>query len=130
MTVDLWMLVYSALLCALIPNVSVFGLSRIPGGMAWGFGNRDTPLEVPGWVERARRAHANMVENLPVFAALVLVAHVAGKADSMTALGSQIFFIARVAHAAIYIAGIPYLRTLAFFVGVIGEVMILIRIFS
>lgn len=130
MTIDLWMLVYSALLCALIPNVSVIGLSRVPGGMAWGFGNRDTPIEVPAWVERTRRAHANMVENLPVFAALVLVAHVAGKADATTALGSQIFFIGRVAHAGIYIAGIPYLRTLAFFVAVIGEVMILLRIFS
>ena len=130
MTVDLWMLVYSALLCALIPNVSVFGLSRIPGGMAWGFGNRDTPLAVPAWVERTRRAHANMVENLPVFASLVLVAHVAGKADASTALGSQIFFVGRVAHAAIYIAGIPYLRTAAFFVSAVGEVMILVRIFS
>jgi uncharacterized MAPEG superfamily protein len=130
MTIDLWMLVYSALLCALIPNVSVMGLSRIPGGMAWGFGNRDTPLAVPTWVERTRRAHMNMVENLPVFAALVLVAHVAGKADATTALGSQIFFVGRVAHAAIYIAGIPYLRTAAFFVSVVGEVMILLRIFS
>ncbi len=130
MTVDLWMLVYSGLLCALIPNVGVFGLSRLPGGLAWGFGNRDTPFAVPGWVERGRRAHANMVENLPVFTILVLVAHVAGKADATTALGSQIFFVGRVAHAAIYIAGIPVLRTIAFAVSVVGEVMILVRIFS
>ena len=130
MTTDLWMLVLSALLCALIPNVSVFGLSRVPGGMAWGFGNRDKPLAVPAWVERTRRAHANMVENLAVFATLVLVAHVSGKSDATTALGSQIFFVGRVAHAAIYIAGIPYLRTAAFFVATVGEVMILIRIFS
>jgi uncharacterized MAPEG superfamily protein len=124
------MLVYSALLCALIPNASVFGLSRIPGGMAWGFGNRDTPFAVPAWIERVRRAHMNMVENLPVFAALVLVAHVSGKADATTALGSQLFFVGRVAHAGIYIVGIPYLRTAAFAVSVVGEVMILVRIFS
>ena len=130
MTVDLWMLVYSALLCALIPNVGVFGLTRIPGGLEWGFGNRDRPLAVPAWIERVRRAHMNMVENLPVFAALVLVAHVSGKADATTALGSQIFFVARVAHAAIYIIGIPYLRTAAFVLGVVGEVMILVRLFS
>ena len=130
MTVDLWMLVYSALLCALLPNVGVFGISRIPGGMAWGFGNRDDTLEVPLWVMRSRRAHANMVENLVHFAALVLVAHVAGKSDATTALGAQIFFVARVAHAAVYTIGIPYVRTLVFFIGTIGEVLILVRIFS
>ena len=130
MTVDLWMLVYSALLCTLIPNAAVFGLSQLAGGMAWGFGNRDTPFPVPTWVERVRRAHMNMVENLPVFAALVLVAQVSGKADATTALGSQIFFVARVAHVAIYVAGIPYLRTAAFGVSVVGEVMILLRLFA
>ncbi len=128
MTVDLWMLVFSALLCALIPNISVVGLSRLPGGLAWGFGNRDTAFAVPSWIERTRRAHANLVENLPVFACLVLVAHASGKADATTALGAQIFFVARVAHAAIYVIGIPVLRTLAFLVSVVGEVMILLRI--
>jgi uncharacterized MAPEG superfamily protein len=130
MTTDLWMLVYTALLCVLIPNVAIFGLSREPGGLPWGFGNRDTPFPVPTWVERARRAHANMVENLAPFACLVLVAHVAGKANATTALGAQIFFIARVAHAGIYIAGIPYLRTAAFTVGSVAELMILVQIFK
>ncbi|MFN2427670.1 MAG: MAPEG family protein [Candidatus Binatia bacterium] len=130
MTTDLWMLVSTALLCMLIPNVGITGLALIPGGLPWGFGNRDTPFAVPAWIERARRAHMNMVENLAPFACLVLVAHVAGKADATTALGAQIFFVSRVAHAAIYIIGIPYLRTLAFVGGVIGEVMILLRILA
>ncbi|HEY2773241.1 MAG TPA: MAPEG family protein [Candidatus Binatia bacterium] len=130
MTVDLWMLVYTSLLCLLIPSVSVVGLNGVPGGMQWGFGNRDTPLAVPEWVARTRRAHANLVENLAPFAVLVLVAHVSGKANATTALGAQIFFVARVAHAGIYIVGIPYLRTLAFAASIVGEVMILGRIFG
>jgi uncharacterized MAPEG superfamily protein len=130
MTVDLWMLVYSALLCISIPVVAVAGLSRVPGGMSWGFGNRDTPLAVPTWIERVRRAHLNMVENLAPFAALVLVAHVTGKADATTALGAQIFFVARAAHAAIYIIGIPYLRTAAFFVAIFGDMLILGQLFA
>lgn len=130
MTVDLWMLVYSTLLCLLIPFVGIVKLLAMPGGMTWGFGNRDDTFEVPDWILRTRRAHTNMVENLAPFAALVLVAHVAGKADATTALGAQIFFVARVAHAAVYIIGIPYLRTLVFGLAAAGEILILVRICS
>lgn len=130
MTTDLWMLVYSAVLCITIPYFGIVKLLILPGGAVWGFGNRDYEFAVPAWIERTRRAHTNMVENLAPFACLVLVAHVTGKADATTALGSQVFFIARVAHAGIYIAGIPYLRTLAFGAGVIGDFMILMRILA
>jgi uncharacterized MAPEG superfamily protein len=130
MTVDLWMLVYSAVLCAVIPYTAVAGLSRLPGGMAWGFGNRDTAFAVPPWMERVRRAHANMIENLVVFACLVLVAHVAGKADATTALGARLFFVGRVAHFGVYLAGIPLVRTLVFGIAVFGEILILARILA
>ncbi|HXJ32929.1 MAG TPA: MAPEG family protein [Candidatus Eisenbacteria bacterium] len=129
MTTDLWMLVWSALLCVSLPVVYLMGRSSVPGGLAWGFGNRDTPLAVPAWTGRAERAHANLVENLAPFAILVLVAHVAGKANATTALGAELFFWGRVAHAAIYSAGIVYLRTAAFFVGTAGELMILLQLF-
>ena len=119
------MLVCSGLLCLVLPTVYLVGRSGRPGGLAWGFGNRDTSLDVPAWVRRAERAHANLVENLPAFAILVLVAHVAGKANATTALGATLFFWGRVAHAAVYVAGIPYARTAAFFVGTAGELLIL-----
>ena len=129
MTVDLWMLVAATMLCLLIPFVSLAGLMQTPGGTTWGFGNRDTPLEVASWVNRARRAHSNMVENLAPFAALVLVAHVAGKANATTAMGAELFVIARIAHLIVYVAGIPVLRTVVFSVGTLGEVMILLQLF-
>ena len=119
------MLVWSGLLCLLLPTVYLMGRSTMPGGLAWGFGNRDTRLDIPAWTARAERAHANLVENLPAFAILVLVAHVAGKANATTALGATLFFWGRVAHAVVYVAGIPYLRTAAFFVGTAGELLIL-----
>jgi uncharacterized MAPEG superfamily protein len=62
-------------------------------------------------------AHNNAVENLVVFAALVLVAHVTGVNNETTALACAIYFWARVAHFAIYTFRIPWLRTLAFVVG-------------
>src|ERR1051325_7384460 len=95
------------------------------GGLDWGFCNRDAPPAGAGWAGPARRAHANLVENLAPFAILVLVAHVAGKANATTALGATVFFWGRVGHAVTYIAGLIYIRTAVFFVATLGELMIL-----
>jgi len=130
MTTDLWMLVYSALLCVSLPVVYLVGRSNAPGGLAWGFGNRDTTLDTPPWVGRAVRAHLNMVENLTPFAILVLTAHVTGRANATTALGATLFFWGRVGHAATYVAGILYARTGAFFVATAGELLILSQLFG
>jgi uncharacterized MAPEG superfamily protein len=128
MTTDLWMLVYTALLSLFF--FLTYGTGRLlaPGGIEWGFGNRDKPIAAPEWTARGQRAHNNLVENLGPFAILVIVAHLAGKANSTTALGATLFFWARVAHAATYLAGIIYARTAAFFLGVVGELMILSQI--
>ncbi len=53
-----------------------------------------------------------------------MIAAVAGKANATTAMGAMIFFWARLAYAVIYLIGIPWLRTFAWFVSVIGMVMI------
>lgn len=69
--------------------------------------------EPPLWAQRAHRAHLNMVETLPAFVAVVIAAdQLSGikNADGI-ALWSQVFFFARVLHAAVYIAGVPYVRT-------------------
>lgn len=129
MTTDLWMLVATAVLSMSIPTIYLAGRLQAPGGTAWAFGNRDSDLAVPPWAARAIRAHANLTENLAPFAVLVLVAQVAGKSNHMTALGAEIFFVARVAHLLIYTAGITVVRTAAFFLGVAGEVLILSQLF-
>lgn len=129
MTTDLWMLVSTTLLCLLMPLVYVVGEMQVPGGMEWGLGNRDKPFELPPWAARAKRAHANLVENLLPFAALVLVAHVAGKANATTALGASLFFWSRLVYAVIYTAGITTVRTVVFFVAQAGLVLILLQLF-
>ena len=65
-----------------------------------------------------------MNENLPLFAALVLVVHVAGKANETSALGAQVFFYARVVHTVIYAFGVPYVRTFVWAVSVVGMGMV------
>jgi uncharacterized MAPEG superfamily protein len=65
-----------------------------------------------------------MLENLVLFAALVLVAVAAGKTNDMTLLGAQIFFWARIAYAVIFVAGIIWVRTMAWLVSMGGLIVI------
>jgi uncharacterized MAPEG superfamily protein len=92
-------------------------------------GNREGLGEMAGAAGRAKRAHLNMIENIVLFAALVLIAGAAGKANATTALGAQIFFWARLAYAIVYLIGVPWLRTVLWFVSVIGMVMIAVQLF-
>ena len=64
-----------------------------------------------------------------LFTALVLIAVVANKTNAMTALGALIFFWGRLIYAFIYLLGVPWLRTLAWFVSVIGMVLIALQLF-
>jgi uncharacterized MAPEG superfamily protein len=64
----------------------------------------------------------NAVEVFGPFAALVVIAHIAGKATTMTAFWSIVFFWARASHAVLYLLGIPYLRTLVFTLGFVAVV--------
>jgi uncharacterized MAPEG superfamily protein len=88
---------------------------------AWSMGTRDVEDERPRrWAARLKRASENMKENLPLFAALVLVVHVAGRANEVSAVGTELFVAARVLHAPIYVAGIPNIRTVIWGVSVVG----------
>jgi uncharacterized MAPEG superfamily protein len=82
-----------------------------------------TPRPLPLWGKRADRAYMNAVEVFAPFAALVVVVHLTGKSNSMTAFWAGWFFWMRLAHAAVYWFAIPYIRTLVFtagFVAVLG----------
>ena len=130
MTADLTMLVWTVILSFAIPYIYLAARLMTPGGYEWGIGNREKPFTgpMPEWARRCERAEVNLLHNLPGFAALVLMAHVTDTANATTALGAQIFFWARVAHLASYIAGIIYLRTFVFIIAFVGEVMILSQI--
>ncbi len=123
MSPDLTYLLLSTVLCFVQMLIAAAGANQ-QLGLPVLAGNREGLPEITGWAGRAKRAHANMVENLVLFAALVLVAAVAGKADATTALGAAIFFWARIAYAVVYLIGVPWLRTLVWFVSVIGMAMI------
>jgi len=123
MTPELTYLVWSAVLTFVLVLIAVSG-ATLQVGVPKLAGNREDFPELTDWAGRAQRAHRNMLENLILFAILVLVAQAVGVRNGMTLLGAQLFFWGRVAHAVVYIAGIPWVRTAAWLVSVIGLILI------
>ena len=80
-------------------------------------GYPEDPDPLSPWAAKMKAAHANAVENLVVFAALVLIANAAGVSTDATVLACQVYFWARVVHALSYTFAIPWVRTIAFVVG-------------
>src|SRR6185437_15345021 len=113
-----------ALMQMLIALLGEIGQAGVPA-LA---GNRENLPAFGGWACRAQRAHRNMLESLTVFAALVLVAQVAGRSDAATALGAQLFFWSRLAYAPVYVMGIPWLRTALWGVSFAGLLQILMQL--
>lgn len=120
---ELSLLVWAAVLTFLQMLVAVSG-ATLQVGLPTLAANREGLAPFTGWAGRAQRAHRNMLENLVLFAVLVLVAVAAQKTNSTTLHGAQVFFWARLAYAVVYLIGIPWLRTAVWFVSVIGLIMI------
>ena len=86
-------------------------------GLLDAVGYPENPKPLAPWARRMKAAHYNAVENLVVFAALVLTAHAAGIHSAAIAGSATVYFWARVVHLGAYTLGVPWLRTLAFAVG-------------
>ena len=118
LTPELYVLTLVAVATVLmwIPYMSARVLTR---GPARTLANPDPSFPPdPTWAERARRAHANAVENLVVFAPLVIIAAMLGVSTPATIAASKLYLGARLLHYIVYVAGIPVVRTLAFVIGV------------
>jgi len=127
MKAELSLLVWAGLLTLVQAVIALQG-ALMQVGLPTLAGNREGLPEIKGWGGRAARAHRNMLENLVLFAILVLVAVVADKTNAMTLLGAQIFLYARIAYAAVYIAGLPWVRTAVWGVSVVGLAIIFVQL--
>jgi uncharacterized MAPEG superfamily protein len=120
MSTDLKYLAFTALLTASlwIPYVVAQVMSNGPLQPANYVDPTQRPL--PAWGKRADRVYINAVETFAPFAALVLLIQVTGKANGTTAFLTMSFFWLRVAHAVVYWAAIPYVRTIIFTLGYVA----------
>jgi uncharacterized MAPEG superfamily protein len=91
-------------------------------------GYPDDPQPLSAWAEKMKAAHANAVENLVVFAALVLIANAAGVSNDITVLACQLYFWARLVHLLSYTFAIPWVRTVAFVIGFACQIAIVLQL--
>ena len=129
MTVELKYLALVAAFTALMWIPYILNMTMVRGLMD-AVGYPETPKPMAPWATRMKAAHYNAVENLVVFAALVLVAHVAGVKSEATALACVIYFWARLVHYLAYTFAIPFARTLAFAVGFGCQITVACKIFT
>ena len=106
-------------LCLLAP-VNAIASATVNGlimGLDWGLGNRALDAKLPDWAVRLQRSHRNLIENLPSFVGVVLIAHLISANDAVTSICAWLFVAARIAFAIVYTFGITHwaLRTLLYY---------------
>ena len=116
-------LLYLALVTAFTGLMWVpYVLDRIAvGGLMEAVGYPANPKPQSPWAQRLKKAHANAVENLVVFAALILTAQALGITSAVIGSAAVVYFWARLVHAAAFAFAVPWVRTLAFTVGFLAQ---------
>jgi uncharacterized MAPEG superfamily protein len=131
MTTDLSCLLALALWSFPLNHIPALArVSAAESPLQWGMGNRDTVPLVKPWVERADRAQRNHHDNLAMIAVVILVAHLTGQADGVTAIASIAVLCFRIAHGVTYIMGIPALRSMFYAASIAALSVIVWRILT
>jgi uncharacterized MAPEG superfamily protein len=123
MTVELKYLAFVTTFTALMWIPYILNMITVRG-LLDAVGYPENPEPMAPWATRMKAAHYNAVENLVVFATLVLIAQVAGIRSELSALVCNIYFWARVVHFVAYTLQIPWVRTFAFVVGFLCQVVL------
>lgn len=128
MTTELCLLLWSVVL-GLVQVALAATCSVSQRGPGWAISPRDeVKPALTGIGGRLDRARANFLETFPLFVAAVLAVQLLQQHDSLTVLGAQLYFWARLAYVPVYAAGIPYLRTLIWAVSIVGIVLLLVAL--
>lgn len=124
MSYELTWLVYTIVLCGVLWVPYILNRIAVRGLMpALGYPSESTPPHAP-WAERAMKAHSNAVENLVLFAPLVLIVHMVGISTGATRAAVVVYFFTRLAHYLAYTFAIPVLRTIVFAVSWVAILML------
>lgn len=106
LTVPVWMLLGFAVwtVILLMTTVGVYRWSRILTGRVPIREFRADHVEGEDWYRRAMRAHANCVENLPVFGAIVFALHAAGVGSAAADWLSVAVLVARICQSLVHVS--------------------------
>jgi uncharacterized MAPEG superfamily protein len=128
-SVELRMLTFSVVL-GILQIIVASHAASLQRGYRWTASPRDDEKVEPlrGVAGRLDRALRNFLETFPLFAAVVLIAHLTDTHDALTEWGARLYFWARVAYVPLYAAGVLLVRSLAWNVATIGIVLIVIAL--
>lgn len=129
MTPELKYLVFTTVLTALMWVPYTLNLIAVRG-LKQAVGYPENPKPTYAWARRMKAAHYNAVENLVVFAALVLVADAVAVHNAVTLMACVVFFWARVLHFLAYSFKVPWVRTLAFAVGFLCQMALAFQVLT
>ena len=115
-----------------LATILLYGLlSDIQFGLRWGAGSRDVPMRSKSLVhERLGRAVANFGETFPLFAAALVASMALGRTGEATAWGAALYFWGRLAYVPLYAFGVPWLRSVAWFVAIFGIMLVTLPLFG
>ena len=128
MTPELTLLGWTLVL-AVVQFMLAAGFRNRETGIDYNAGPRDDPAPPVGKVTaRLQRAQKNLYETLPLFAAAILIAHVAGREGALTLWGGWLYLVARIVYVPLYGFGVPKVRSLVWGVSLLGLALVLIAI--
>lgn len=127
MTSELMSLTWATALTAVLWMPYILNLISVRG-LLDAVGYPENPEPLSAWATKMKAAHANAIENLVVFAVLVLIANAAGVSNNITVLACEIYFWARLVHVVAYTFAVPWVRTLAFATGFGCQVALLLQL--
>jgi len=128
MTTELTLLAWTLVL-ALVQILLPATLRTGETGVGYNASARDQEGPPVGKVTgRLQRAQRNLFETLPVMAAALIIAHVAGRNGVLTWWGAMLYFWARILYVPLYAFGIPYVRSLVWLVSLLGVILVLVAI--
>jgi uncharacterized MAPEG superfamily protein len=127
MTSELMSLTWVTALTAVLWMPYVLNLIVVRG-LPDAVGYPDDPKPLSGWAAKMKAGHANAIENLVVFATLVLIANAAGVTNDVTVLACELYFWARLVHVVAYSFAVPWVRTLAFVAGFACQVALILQV--
>jgi len=127
-TIELKMLAFSVVL-GLVQIIAASHAASRQRGYRWSASSRDEDVPaLHGVAGRLDRALRNFVESFPLFASVVLAAHVSDTHNALTEWGARLYFWARVAYVPLYAAGVPLIRSLVWNVATIGIVLLTVAL--
>ena len=123
-------LLAAAVVVGLVQLLWAAGAARAQQDMKWAAGPRDTPMPISGVAARLERAFWNFAETFPFFAVAVLACAVAGKlGQPVTVYGAWAYVVGRAVYAPLYATGVPLVRTIVWFVAMVGMLAVLSALF-